>query len=52
MFYSIKNYFAQKKKIRELLLDTLEKANHTAAALAEITDLIKALSKEESETTE
>ncbi|MBD5137146.1 MAG: hypothetical protein HDT39_14530 [Lachnospiraceae bacterium] len=39
MIKKIKNYFAVKKQIRELSLDTLQKINGIASALSDLTDM-------------
>lgn len=39
MIKKIKNYFALKKQIRELSLDTLQKVNDIASALSCLTDM-------------
>lgn len=38
MFKKLRNYFTQKKQVRELTLDTLQKINHMAAAASAVTD--------------
>ncbi|MDE6253339.1 MAG: hypothetical protein K2M78_12030 [Lachnospiraceae bacterium] len=39
MIKKIKNYFAVKKQIRELSLDTLQKINGIASTLSDLTDI-------------
>lgn len=34
----MKNYFAQKKQLRESALDTIQKINHIAAVLSDLSD--------------
>lgn len=39
MIKKIKNYFAAKKQIRELTLDTLQKINGIASVVSDLTDM-------------
>ncbi|MBO5054850.1 MAG: hypothetical protein J6C64_00640 [Lachnospiraceae bacterium] len=42
MIKRMKDYFAQKKEIRTLALDTLKKLNHTASVLSGLSDMAAA----------
>lgn len=43
MFKNIKAYFAQKKQLRELTLDSLQKINKVVTVLSTLTDTISTI---------
>ncbi|MBO5484382.1 MAG: hypothetical protein J5979_04135 [Lachnospiraceae bacterium] len=45
MFKKVRNYAAQKRKIRVLSLDTLQKVNSIVTTVSELTDMLSSMAE-------